>query len=75
MKLFGMTIIEHPGLAMDEAWIIFKKDAPQVPQDLRGTLSVPCILAGDAVQAKHLLTLLHAIDAPGPKAAAVGRLR
>ncbi len=69
MKLFGMTIIEHPDLAMDEAWIIFKKDAPQVPQDLRDTLPVPCILTGDVAQAKHLLTLLHAIGAPRTKAA------
>ncbi|MEJ7708455.1 MAG: hypothetical protein WKF84_00985 [Pyrinomonadaceae bacterium] len=39
-----------------------------MPQDLRDTLSVPCILTGDVAQAKRLLTLLHTPSArPVPK--------
>ena len=61
MKLCDLTIIEHPSLGKEEAWIISKADAPQVPEELRGTLPVPCVLAGDKMQAKRMLTFLHAI--------------
>ncbi len=75
MGIFGMDIIEHPSLGKDEAWIITKADAPQVPQELRGTLPIPCILTGDMAQAKNMLTLLQAIAAPPTKAAAVEHRR
>ncbi len=75
MKLSNLNIIEHSSLGKDEAWIITKADAPQVPQELRGTLPIPCVLTGDMVQAKHMLTLLQAIAAPRTKAAVVGHRR
>ncbi len=69
MKFSSMNIIEHPDFSADEAWIIFKKDAPQVPQDLRDKLSVPCILTGDVAMTKRTLTLLQAINVPSVAAA------
>ena len=64
MELFGMNIIEHPDLAEDEAWIIFNTNSPQVPQDLRDTLSVPCIVTGNMAQTQRMLNLLQAIAVP-----------
>ena len=65
MEFSGMNIIEHPGFSSDEAWIIFKKDAPQVPHDLGGEISVPCVLTGDMAMDKRTLALLRAINVPG----------
>ncbi len=62
MQPFGLQVIESSELAPDEAWIIFKADAPQVPQELRGSVPVPCILTGDVEQAKRTLKLLQAIS-------------
>jgi hypothetical protein len=64
MNIFGIEIIEHPSLEKDEAWIIFKRDSPQVPDDLRDALPIPCILTGDMTQTKRMLTLLQAIAVP-----------
>jgi hypothetical protein len=61
MKLSDLNIIKHPDFAADEAWIITKEDAPQVPHDLRGTLPGPCILTGDVEQAKRMVTFLQAV--------------
>ena len=58
MKLFAFNIIEHPDLAADEAWIVFDENAPQVPEDLRDKLSVPCILTGNRAQTERTLDLL-----------------
>ena len=60
MELSNIQIVESTNLAADEAWIIFKRDAPQIPQSLRATLPLPCILAGDAERAQHMLNLLRA---------------
>jgi len=62
MEYLGIRIVEHHSLCADEVWIIHKSDAPQVPLDLRGTLSLPYILTGDAQQARRLLSLVRAID-------------
>ncbi len=62
MKLFAINIIEHPDFAVDEAWIIFDESAPQVPEDLRDKLSVPCILTGNRSLAERTLALLQAIS-------------
>ena len=75
MKLFAMNIIEHPDLAADEGWIIFDEDAPQVPEDLRGELSVPCILTGSRVQTERMLALLQAISVDQPLTAAIESAR
>ena len=64
MNIFRMNIIEHPSLDEEDAWIIFDRNAPQVPQELRGTLPVPCILTSDKTQASHILTFLQAVAVP-----------
>ena len=75
MKLFSINIIEHPELAADEAWVVLDEHAPQVPEDLRGKLSVPCILTGNRAQAQRTLALLQAIRIDQPLAAAIERAR
>ncbi len=75
MKLFSMNIIEHHDFAADEAWIIFDENAPQVPEDLRDNLSVPCILTGNRVQAERALALLQAISIDQPLTAALEHSR
>jgi hypothetical protein len=62
MEYLGIRIIEHSSVCADEVWIIHKRDAPQVPSDLRGNLSIPFILTGDATLAERLLSLVRAID-------------
>lgn len=62
MEYLGINIIEHSSLATDEVWVIHKNDAPQIPAELRGRLAVPCILTGDAGQARQLLSFMRAID-------------
>jgi hypothetical protein len=62
MEYLGIRIVEHASLRSDEVWIISKDDAPQVPSDLRGTLSTPFILTGDRAKAQRLLALARAID-------------
>lgn len=75
MKLFAINIIEHPNLGADEAWIVFDEDAPQVPEDIRGELSVPCILTGNRAQAERTLALLQAIRIDQPLTSAIERAR
>lgn len=62
MEYLGINIVEHASVPVDEVWIIYKNEAPQVPADLRGKLPVPCILTGDSTRARHLLSLVRAID-------------
>ena len=62
MEYLGINIIEHGSLGEDEVWVIHKKDAPQIPAELRGRVSVPCILTGDAGRARQLLSFVRAID-------------
>ena len=62
MEFLGIRIVEHASLSPDDVWIIHEKEAPQVPLELRGILTVPYILTGDATQARQLLSLMQAID-------------
>ena len=62
MNLFDMTIIKHPDLAADEAWIITDRNAPQVPKNIKNNLPIPCILTGNTLHAERTLTLLRAIS-------------
>ena len=75
MKLFSINIIEHPDMAADEAWVVFDEQAPQVPEDLRGELSVPCILTGNRRQTERLLALLQAVSIDQPLSVAIKRAR
>ncbi len=62
MELFGIQVIESSDLSPDEAWVISKRNAPQIPHSLKDTLPMPCILTGDAERAKHTLNLLRAAN-------------
>jgi hypothetical protein len=62
MESLGINIIEHASLPAEEVWLIHKREALQVPSDLRDSLPVPCILTGDAARAGRLLSLVRAID-------------
>ena len=62
MEYLGINIVEHGSLATDEVWMIHKITAPQVPAELRGRLSVPCILTGSAERARQLLSFMRALD-------------
>ncbi|MDQ3666906.1 MAG: hypothetical protein M3410_10080 [Acidobacteriota bacterium] len=62
MEFLGINIVEHASVPVDEVWIIHKNEAPQVPADLRGNVPVPFILTGDATRARHLMSLVRAID-------------
>jgi len=70
MNLLTMNIIEHPDFAADETWIIYDQNSPQVPEDLRDKLSVPCILTGNRSLAERTLALLQAINGGKPLTAA-----
>ena len=61
MQLQELNIVQHPSVPSNDAWIIRDKKAPEVPQELRGILTVPCILTGDAEQARNLLSFVQAI--------------
>jgi hypothetical protein len=61
MNFSDIAIVEHPAFAADECWMVFRRDAPQVPCELRATLPVPCILTGDVEQTQHMLTFLQAV--------------
>ena len=62
MEYLGMNIVQHPSLPADDVWIIYEKEAPQVPPDLGGDLEVPFILTGDTERAKHLLSFVGLIN-------------
>ena len=62
MEYLGINIVEHGSLATDEVWLIHKDNAPQVPAELRGRLTVPCILTGSATRARQLLSFMRALD-------------
>jgi hypothetical protein len=62
MEYLGMNIVQHPSLPADDVWIIYEKEAPQVPPDLCGDLTVPFILTGDTERAKHLLSFVGVIN-------------
>ena len=62
MEYLGINIVEHGSLATEEVWVIHKKDAPQIPAELRGRLPVPCVLTGNASRARQLLLFMRAID-------------
>jgi hypothetical protein len=62
MDLFTMQIIVHPGVTDDGAWVIFSRNAPQVPADLQRSLPVPCILTGDLSQTERALAFLRVVS-------------
>jgi hypothetical protein len=65
MEYKGINIVQHPSLPADDVWIIYEKEAPQVPPDLCGDLTVPFILTGDTERAKHLISFVGLINGFG----------
>ena len=60
MRISHIDIIEHPDVPSNEARIICDINAPQLPQELRNKVSVPCILTGDLALNRNMLTLMIA---------------
>jgi len=61
VQLQQLNIVQHPSVSPEAVWIILENEAPEVPQELRGVLTVPCILTGDAEQARNLLSFMQVI--------------
>jgi len=62
MEYLGMNIVQHTSLPADDVWIIYEKNAPQVPPDLDGNITVPFVLTGDTERAKHLLAFVGLLN-------------
>lgn len=62
MEYLGMSIVQHPSLPADDVWIVYEKEAPQVPPDLAGKVTVPFVLTGDTERALHLLSFVGLIN-------------
>ena len=70
MNLDDLQVIVSPGLAPDEAWIVRRADAPELPNDLRGKVRVPCILTGNVKSLRDTLKLIRLTSGAGPCAEA-----
>ena len=62
MEFLEMNIVQHPSLPAEDVWIVYEKEAPQIPPDLEGNLTVPFILTGDTERAKHLLSFVGLLN-------------
>lgn len=62
MEFPGISIVQHSSLPVEDVWIIYEKDAPQVPPGLSDNLTVPFVLTGDAERARNLLSFVGAIN-------------
>ena len=59
MDLKSLHVIQHRAIPQDEAWIIRRSDAAELPADLRGKVKVPCIVTGSMNLLKETLILLR----------------
>lgn len=62
MEYLGMNIVQHPSLPAEDVWIVYEKEAPQVPPDLVGDLTLPFVLTGDTERAIQLLSFVGLIN-------------
>ena len=62
MEFLGMNIVQHPSLPAEDVWIVYEKEAPQVPPDLDGNITVPFVLTGDTERAINLLSFVGLIN-------------
>ncbi len=62
MEFLGMNIVQHPSVPAEDVWIVHEKEAPQVPPDLVGNLTVPFVLTGDTERAIQLLSFIELIN-------------
>ena len=73
MNLDDLQVIVSPGLAPDEAWIVRRADAPELPNDLRGKVRVPCILTGNVKSLRDTLKLIRLTSGAAGPGAEAGR--
>ena len=59
MNLDDLHVIVSRDLPPDEAWVIRRADASELPDDLRGKVSVPCILTGNVKSLRDILKLIR----------------
>ena len=59
MNLSGLTVIVSRDVPQDEAWIIRKPEAPELPASLKGKVRVPCVVTGDLKSFRDALKLLE----------------
>ena len=60
-ETYAIKILEHHSVPAEEMWVIREKEESQVPPDLRDSLTVPCILTGDAAGVRRILLFARAI--------------
>ena len=65
MSFLELRVYEHPSIPADEAWLVRRADAEEVPPELRGSIVAPCLITGDAALLEEHLTLLHLAEAFG----------
>ena len=63
MSFLELRVYEHPSIPADEAWLVRRTDAAEVPHELRGSIVAPCLITGDAALLEEHLTLLHLAEA------------
>ena len=54
---------EHTSIPADEAWLVRRADAAEVPPELRGRIVAPRLITGDAALLGEHLTLLDLAEA------------
>jgi hypothetical protein len=62
MKILGLEVHEHKAIPRDEAWVVRQNDDERVPRDIRGTVSVPCILTGNKYLLEKTVSLLCMVE-------------
>jgi len=71
MKLLGLEVIEYSAVPQDEAWVVRRKDATNLPSDLLDRIQIPCIVTGNIEllrQAIVLMRLTNMIETPDDSA-------
>src|SRR3712207_5243011 len=54
-----LKFYEHPSLPEGAAMFICRKDDSRISDELRETITVPCVVARDLARLEQSLTLLH----------------
>lgn len=62
MDFSGINIVEHSSVSADAVWLIQRSEDSKIPEDIRESVSTPCILTGDAAYARSLLSFAKAIN-------------
>lgn len=65
MGFIELRVYEHPAVPRYEAWLVRRADAAEVPPELRGRVTVPCIITGDAALLAEHLTFLQLAEVLG----------